>query len=287
MTERGRRLSLTKSDLATAAGRELLELLKGLSADGSITREELERLRAWLEANRQAPIQAREFLTSVLDAIPRDGEVAPAELEALQTAIERVLPPDARFVAALHRKRRRAAQREQNAAERAAEREAKKLARERDRPLDRADFVIAGATRSMERREACERLDVGDTVLLEREPGNVEDDHAILVLNEDGEELGYVPRDDARRMAPLLDAGARAEATIKKLLEAREGYALPVVVSTLYRADASAAVSHVGARQAGSRRQPSPPGCGCSSSSLLLVFLFAASALAFCGGVHV
>jgi hypothetical protein len=142
MTEGGRRLSLTKSDLATPAGRELLELLTSLSADGSITREELERLRAWLEANREAPIRPREFLTSI------------------------VIP---------FRKAERSPRRS---------------------------------------RQACEQLDIGDAVRLDREPGNVENDNAILVLSEDGEELGYVPREDARRMAPLFDAGARPQRVI-------------------------------------------------------------------------
>ena len=36
-------------------------------------------------------------------------------------------------------------------------------------------------------------------------------------------------------MAPLLDAGGWVEATIKKVIEARSGHTLPVIISTMYR----------------------------------------------------
>src|SRR5262249_41249517 len=72
-------------------------------------------------------------------------------------------------------------------------------------------------------------------VVLEREPGNRHDVNAILILNEGGDELGYVPREDAAEMAPLLDAGGWVEATVKKVIEARAGHTLPVIVSTMYR----------------------------------------------------
>ena len=54
--------------------------------------------------------------------------------------------------------------------------------------------------------EACERLIEGDAVNLEREPNNAHDSNAILVLGDDDCELGYVPREEALAIAPLMDA---------------------------------------------------------------------------------
>lgn len=277
-----KRLSLTKTDLATPAGRELLALLTELSADGGITKEELERLRAWLEANREAPLQAREFLSSAVTAAAPDGEIDEVGLEAVQVAIERVLPPDLRSVAGLQRRQRRAAERQQKAAERASEREEKRLARERDRPLDRADFVVAGATKSAARRRSCRRLNLGDTVMLEREPGNPHDGNAIRVLSTGGAELGYVPRDDASRMAPLMDAGARADAAVKKLLTTRGEGALPVILAALYRADAQ--VPRAGMSAVSTSRTSAPAhGCGTSGCGVVLLLVLAVVTLSFCG----
>ena len=72
-------------------------------------------------------------------------------------------------------------------------------------------------------------------MVLEREPDNRHDRNAILILTESGDELGYVPREDAKVMAPLLDAGGWVDATVKKLLETADGHTLPVVVTMLYR----------------------------------------------------
>ena len=92
------------------------------------------------------------------------------------------------------------------------------MLRRRERAvLFRADFAVRGAFRSAARREACERLIVGDAVTLERERDNAHDPNAVLVVREADCELGYVPREEARTMAPLLDAGADAEAKIHRL----------------------------------------------------------------------
>jgi hypothetical protein len=68
-----------------------------------------------------------------------------------------------------------------------------------------------------------------------REPDNRHDANAILILNAAADELGYVPREYAAEMAPLLDAGGWVEATVKKVIEARGGYTLPIIISTMYR----------------------------------------------------
>ena len=84
-------------------------------------------------------------------------------------------------------------------------------------------------------REACERLVQDDSVTLEREPDKVHDSNAILVLAEDDCELGYVPREEARDMALLLDAGAEAEARVRRLWETPEGQIVPIIIAASSR----------------------------------------------------
>jgi hypothetical protein len=241
MTDAPRRVALSKADRSTPEGRELIALLTELSADGLVTREELVRLRQWLEQDRGVDFPACGFLYEVVETISQDGEITEDELDSLALAIERVLPVDVRFVAALKRKERQAARRQEVAAQRAAHRAARAEERERAKPLRRMDFMIAGTRRAAGRREACENLEVGEVVMLEREPDNAHDENAILVVTDDGSELGYVPRDDARDVAPFLDAGAEADARVKKLLDTADGHVIPVVVATVRRGGAAPA----------------------------------------------
>jgi hypothetical protein len=246
MEEEPRRVTLSKAQRTTPAGRELIALLTELSADGQVTPEEMQRLREWLEVDRGVDLPACAFLYGVVEPITHDGVISEEELDHLALAIERVLPPDVRFAATLKRKEHRAARRRGVALKRAADRDARIQAREEARPLHRGDFVVMGARRSAERREGCASLSVGEAVVLEREPDNTHDGNAVLVLAEDGTELGYVPREDAKQMAPLLDAGAEVQATVKKLLETAEGDVLPVVISILRRGGGDAPRASLG-----------------------------------------
>ena len=230
-----RRVTLSKAQRATPAGAELIALLTELSDDGVVTRDEMAQLRAWLEVDRGVDFAACAFLYETVDSISSDGDITEEELDTLALAIERVLPPDVRKLASDKRKERRTARRQAEQASRQAQRAAAREQRERAKPLHRGDFIVAGALRSAERRNACEQLTMAEHVLLEREPENRHDRNAILILTEAGDELGYVPREDAKAIAPLMDAGGWVDATIKKLLETREGWTLPVVVSKLYR----------------------------------------------------
>ena len=236
-----RQVTLTKAQRDTPAGRDLIEMLTELSADGQVTREEMERLRKWLEVDRGVDFNACEFLYGVVEPIASDGIITEEELDSLALAIERVLPKDVRVAAALKRKKIRTNRQAARAATRAAQRAAAVESRKRPKPLDRTEFVIRGALRSAERRAGCESLNVGDTVTLDREPENTHDENAILVLAEDGRELGYVPREDARRMARLLDAGAEAEAKVRRLWETPDGGVVPIIASQLRHVDTPAA----------------------------------------------
>lgn len=251
MTDERRQVTLSKAHRETPAGRELIDLLTELSADGNVSREEMERLRAWLEVDHGVDFPALPFLHETIEQISLDGEVTEDELDLLALAIERVLPKDIRLAATARRKQlreaRRVAQRETQRQTMIAARVERKASRDAARVraglLYRAEWPVRGAFRSAERREACERLIDGDTVKLEREPDSPHDSNAILILGHDDGELGYVPRDEARTVAPLLDAGAEADVIVCRLWETPEGQVVPIVLAKVRRGDADPSVA--------------------------------------------
>ena len=145
-------VTLSKAQRETTVGRELIELLVELSADGTVSREELERLRSWLEVDHAVDFPALPFLYETIDQISSDGEITEDELDRLALAIERVLPKDIRVEAAAKRqearKARRIAQRENQRqamiAARAEKRTARDVARTREGILYQARFSDCG-----------------------------------------------------------------------------------------------------------------------------------------------
>jgi hypothetical protein len=179
----------------------LVDLLTELSAGGNVTREEMKRLWAWLEVDRDVDFPALGFLYEIVEQISEDGEVTEQELDRLAEAIERVLPKELRAATTRRKEARdaqRSAQRESRRQSMIADRTERRAARNaslaRAGALYRSEFAIRGAFRFSERRQAFELLIDGDAVTLEREPDNSHDPNAILVLGANDCELGYVPR---------------------------------------------------------------------------------------------
>ena len=281
MPDERRQVTLSRTHRETSVGRELIDLLTDLSADGNVSREEMERLRSWLEVDRGVDFPALPFLYETIDQISLGGDVTEDELDRLALAIERVLPKDVRLAATAKRKQvrnaRRVAHRETQRqiliAARAGRRAARDAARARAGVLYEADFPIRGATRFEERRLACERLMVDDNVKLEREPDNVHDSNAILILGDDDCELGYVPREEARDIARLLDAGAEADTRVHRLWETPEGKVVPIVLVKVRQGYADpSTVTRSRRRRSGvdpvSRTAPAakPQGCGAAAA---------------------
>jgi hypothetical protein len=294
MPDERRQVTLSKAHRATPAGQNLIALLVELSGDGNVSRDEMNRLRGWLEIDHRVDFPALAFLHETIEEISSDGEVTEDELDSLALAIERVLPKDIRATAVDKRKRvqeaRRIAQREKKRetqiAERAEARAVRDAERMRAAVLHRADFPVRGAFRFAERREACEKLLVDDTVRLEREPDNAHDSNAILVLGDDDCELGYVPREDAVDIAPLLDAGAEADAKIRRLWETPEGQIVPIVVATIRRGNADASLTAVSPNQRvgnrASRRsaKPEKSGAGCATALCIALLVLVLAVMA-------
>ncbi|MBV2235027.1 MAG: HIRAN domain-containing protein [Sterolibacterium sp.] len=64
------------------------------------------------------------------------------------------------------------------------------------------------------------QLQVGDSLVLQREPDNSHDAMAVRVVWQ-GQQLGYLPRAQNRAVAVEMDRGARVEARIARLREHR------------------------------------------------------------------
>jgi len=71
------------------------------------------------------------------------------------------------------------------------------------------EAVLRGADfRPIEAQARVSSLEEGDSLTLLREPGNRFDSNAIMVLDPDSEmHLGYVAKEVAAELAPLMDEG--------------------------------------------------------------------------------
>jgi len=73
---------------------------------------------------------------------------------------------------------------------------------------------VAGAARHHAEALASDAAAPGAPLSLRRDPGNEHDPHAIAVDTADALQLGWVPRDLAAELAPLIDAGAPWSAVV-------------------------------------------------------------------------
>ena len=77
------------------------------------------------------------------------------------------------------------------------------------------DSYIAGTTH-LDDKSVLENIAVGDMLSLQRED-NKFDSNAILILNDEGKKLGYVPEKDNIIFARLMDAGKLLKAKISSI----------------------------------------------------------------------
>ena len=86
-------VTLSEQQLATEAGRELLELAHSITEDGLVEPAEVTRLHRWLHRHANAGLPAIAFLNAQVDQLREDekaGDTWPRR--RLHRALERVLP---------------------------------------------------------------------------------------------------------------------------------------------------------------------------------------------------
>jgi len=209
------RVSLTAKQLETAVGIDLLALCQRITADGSVTQEEVQELTRWLDETASIELPSLGYLRGTVQRILEDGQVTQEELRELHRAVEKVMPPELRIVSEAVRKDRERAD------------------KTKQRPLARLDSMVAGSTYEGRPYVVHKHASVGDPVYLVREPSNRYSKAAIGVRLANGMSIGYVPDEDAQSIAPLLDAGALHRATIKKIWPGRR-VDVPIISAELF-----------------------------------------------------
>lgn len=220
-------------------GAELLALCQTITEDGRLTDLEVGELKQWLSTNRNSDLPAIDYLVEIVEEILADGRVSEDERKRLHLSLEKVLPPEYRQDALAAR--RQVVQEERDL--RAAQKESDRLEKQRNRPISSADFMVAGVHIG-DRPAVVEREAIpGCIAYLAREPNNQYSRNAIEIRLSSGRQIGYVPESDAVRIAPLLDAGGRVAASVKKVLTGGR-VPIPVVVASVYSNDSDVPGAH-------------------------------------------
>jgi uncharacterized tellurite resistance protein B-like protein len=273
-----RHVALRRGATEDGIAAELMMLLETITADGSINDAEAGELKAWLDANRDSELPSIDFLRTTLDQILADGRVTAEERKALHRAVERVLPAELREKAKGRRVATELLDKAREREEKAAARSRATEEREKNYPDQSANFMIAGVLYEGRAKIVDKYLRSGQTVFLARDPGNQYDSNAIEIRLREGFQIGYVPREDAREIAPLLDQGYRQAAYCTKILKGQRA-PIPVVQADIYRADTTmgGAISNseVPALKA------AVSGAGCTSLVTLAAGLFVAFLVLF------
>jgi hypothetical protein len=79
------------------------------------------------------------------------------------------------------------------------------------------ECVVAGTSYIENIFEIEENLEKGQILDLKREPNNKFDGFAIVIYNEEGKKIGYIPRDKNETLARLMDAGKWFYAKVQEI----------------------------------------------------------------------
>ncbi len=240
----GVRKSAGASPSAVSAGAELFSLCQTAAADGKLTRRELQRLRGWLDRSAEVDVPVRAYVCELIGHILRTGRVAPADLQALARVLEPSFPQQLR---------RRPAALRLVGSDRMPYPDYSAAERVKNEILASACFMVAGCQSGRRTPAIPRQARAGEPVLLVLERRDAPAGSAIQVRTANGKELGFVPAQRAKDLAPLLDRGARYRA---HLISVSSGVYAPVLIvqAFFYRGNAALGFQHAGARRVAPRR---------------------------------
>jgi len=224
------RVFLTKLELATTVGKELLDLAVRITTDGKLDLVEIKELRGWLRQNiHNQSIAAIAYLHDIMTRITADGVIDRDELLELHVAVERVIPTSLRTPVLQARKKRETSRhdklRERRRVEKEKEKEAQRTLRAEEYALRmrlRHSFAkVVGVTfpndDGSERQKILKRCKVGDRLLLEHDPNNEYSSMAIDVLRTNGQQVGHAPEYLAERIISELADGCGAVGVVTSI----------------------------------------------------------------------
>jgi HIRAN domain len=246
--KRSPRVSLTKRQLQSAMGVELVSLCQTITQDGRLDQTELSLLQGWLDAHQDASLPSVSYLTAIVKQVLNAGSITDEQLCAVYRAIEKILPPDVRETAREARHKLEIIERARLDAERPTQGEVHPQGWTSN--PDYFDFMIAGVRHENRAVIIADRVTTDTRITLVRDLKNAFSPNAIEIRIESGEQIGFVPELDARELAPLLDSGATYETYIKKILSYGRCPIPVVVVKIIARPERAAQEMALGQQQA-------------------------------------
>ena len=223
MTEPGlptyltRQFALTKPQLASELGAELLSLCQTVTADGRLAPEEIAGLQQWLRDAEAAELQAARFLRGVIERVLADGRITAEEYQEVYRAVEAVLPFEARQQAHAARERAESSDLSARAQAAAAQTTVARAAQAESAASVDVTFMVAGVRQDGRPALIEQHASAGMAVTLELAAAGTHRDEAIAVKLPDGTQIGFVPAAETRQIAALLQQGARCSAHIVRI----------------------------------------------------------------------
>jgi hypothetical protein len=212
-----RQFALTRPQLATELGAELLSLCQTVTADGRLAPEEIAGLRDWLSDAEAAEMQAARFLRGVIERVLADGRITAEEYQEVYRAVEAVLPFEARQQAHAAREMAESADRSTHAQAAAAQDSVAGRATAEPMPIVDVTFMVAGVRQQGRPALIEQRAPVGTAVTLELAADGPRGDGAIALKLPDGAQIGFVPAAESRRFVALLLQGNPCSARIVRI----------------------------------------------------------------------
>jgi hypothetical protein len=224
------RVYLTQSELETEAGKELLQLCNGITADGRIEVQEINTLRRWLASHKgDTTVVAIAYLSEIMERIAADKVIDRDELSELHLAIERVIPAPVRTAAVQARRRHETKKKEirQERQQLEKDRAREERVRLREENLFRAMRIrhqftkVAGVTflndNGTDRQHILSKCKAGEQLILKHDPLNEHSECAIEVRRTTGQQLGFLPEWLAQEIRTIVENGYRILAVVKEI----------------------------------------------------------------------
>jgi hypothetical protein len=228
-----RQFALTRPQLATDLGAELLSLCQSVTADGRLAPEEIAGLRQWLDDAAAAEMQAARFLRGVIEHVLADGRITADEYEEVYRAVEAVLPFEARQQAHAARENAKSSALTAHDNDSTVPAAAAGATQATRAPILDLTFMVAGvrqdARPALIEQHAC----AGLAVTLDLDATGPRSGEAVAVRLPGGAQIGFVPAAEARRIVPLLRAGEQCSAHIVRIRDSSRS-PIPVVQARFF-----------------------------------------------------
>lgn len=228
-----RRVSITKSQMLTDIGAELVSLCSHITLDGTIEENELVDLRSWLEVNKSSNLPSIEYLTVTVERIIEDGIISEEELIELYKSVEAILPIEIRASVSQRRREFNKNKKQKLIEFSNSKKEIEKRTASLNKPIVKSNFILAGINYEDRIEIINKYLDIRDFVFLVRDNSNSFSKNAIRIYLKNGMCIGFVPENYASNLAYYMDSGFSHKATIPRIYIGRYSE-IPIIDCEFY-----------------------------------------------------